>query len=76
MRAERTQGYELHLHEMDCKPAGDALIATGPERTVPEPYQAYVQVFSEADSESMPSQGPQNLAIKLRDGKEPPWDPI
>jgi hypothetical protein len=61
---------------MDCKPAGDALIATGPERTVPEPYRAYAQVFSKADWESMPSHGPHNLAIKLLDGKQPPWGPI
>ncbi len=44
-------------------------MATGPERTVPEPYRAYAQVFSEADSESMPIHGPQDLANKLLDGK-------
>ncbi len=57
MRAERKQGYELHLYEIDRDPAGDVLMAIGPERTVLEPYRAYAQVFSEADSESMPSHG-------------------
>ncbi len=50
-------------------------MATGPEPTVPEPYRAYAQVFSEADLESMPSHGPQDLAIELLDGKQPPWGP-
>jgi hypothetical protein len=63
MGAECTQGYELYLHEIDRHPARDVLMATGPERTVSEPYRAYAQVFSEADSESMPSHGPQDLAI-------------
>ncbi len=45
MRAEHTQGYELHLHEIDRQPAGDVIMATGPERTVPKPYRAYEQVF-------------------------------
>ncbi len=76
MRAEHTQGYELHLHKIDRDPAGDVLMATGPERTVPEPYRAYAQVFSEADSESMPSHGLQDLAIELLDGKQLPWGPI
>jgi hypothetical protein len=76
MRAECTQGYELHLHEIDCNPAGDVLIATGPKRTVPEPYRAYAQVFSAADSESMSSHCPQDLAIELLNGKQPPWGPI
>jgi hypothetical protein len=76
MRSERTQGYELHLHELDRDPAGDVLMATGPEPTVPEPYRAYAQLFSEADSESMPSHGPQDLAIELLNGKQPPWGPI
>ncbi len=75
IHAERMQGYKLHLHEIDREPAGDVLMATGPERTVPDPYRAYVQVFSEADSESMPSHGPQHLAIELLDGKQPPWGP-
>jgi hypothetical protein len=76
MRAERMQGYELHLHEIDRDLARDVLMATGPEPTVLEPYRAYAQVFSEADSESMPSHGPQDLAIELHDGKQPPWGPI
>jgi hypothetical protein len=76
MCAERTQGYELHLHEIDRDLAGDVLMATGPEPTVPEPYRAYAQVFSEADSESMPSHGLQDLAIELLDGKQRPRGPI
>jgi hypothetical protein len=76
IRAECTHSYELHLHETDYQSAGDNLMATGPERTVPEPYQAYAQVFSKADSESMPSHGLQDLAIELLTGKQPPWGPI
>jgi hypothetical protein len=80
MRAERTHGYELHHHELglnpDRDPARDVLMATRPELTVPEPYRAYAQVFSEADSESMPSHSPQDLAIELLNGKQPPWGPI
>jgi hypothetical protein len=76
MRAERTQGYELHLHELDRDTAGDVLMATRPEPTILEPYRAYGQVFSEADLESMPSHGSQDLAIELLDGKPPPWGPI
>jgi hypothetical protein len=80
IRAERTHSYELHLHELgldsDCDPAGDVLMATGPEPTVPESYGAYAQIILEADSESMPSRGPQDLAIKLLEGKQPQWGPI
>jgi hypothetical protein len=70
------QGYEPYLHEMDREPAGDVLMATGPEWTVPEPYRAYAQVFWEADSESMPSHGPHDLAIELLNSKQLPWGPI
>ncbi len=77
MRAERTHGYELHLHKLgpdpDCDTAGDVLMATGSEPPFPEPYRAYAEVFSEADSKSRPSHGPQDLAIELLDGKQPPW---
>jgi hypothetical protein len=77
---ERTHGYELHLHKLgldpDRNPAGDVLMATGPEPTVPKPYRAYTQVFSEAHSEPMPSHGPQDLAIELTDSKQRPRDPI
>jgi hypothetical protein len=80
MRAERTQAYELHLTDFSPKigraSAGDVLMATRPEPTVPEAYRAYARVFSEVDSESMPSHGPQDLAIELLDGKQPPWGPI
>jgi hypothetical protein len=51
-------------------------MAIGPEPTVPEPYRAFAQVLLEADSESMPSHGPQDLAIELIDSKQPPWGPI
>ncbi len=49
MHAVRTHSYELHLPELgpdpDCDTAGDALMATGSEPTVPEPYRAYRTVF-------------------------------
>ncbi len=51
------QDYQLHLHEIDHNPAGDFFMAMGPELAVPEPYRAYSQVFSEADSESMSRHG-------------------
>ncbi len=51
-------------------------MSTGRELTVPEPYWANEQVFLEADSESMPSHGLQDLAIKLLNGKQPPWGSI
>jgi hypothetical protein len=80
MHVERTHGYEVHLDKLglntDRDPAGGVLMATGPELTVPEPYRAYAQVFLEADSESMPSHGPHDLAIELTDGKQLPWGPI
>jgi hypothetical protein len=80
MRAEHTDSYELHLHKLglypDYKIAGDILIATGPEPTVPKPYRAYAQEFSKADSEYMPSHSPQDLVIQLLDGKQLPWGPI
>jgi hypothetical protein len=47
-------------------------MATGPERTVPDAYKAYAGVFSEADSESLPTHGSQDLSIELLDGKQPP----
>jgi hypothetical protein len=76
MLAERTHSYELHLHELsldpDCNTTGDVLVATGPEPTVPDPYRAYLQVFLEADSEFMPSHGPQDPAIELLNDKQPP----
>ncbi len=48
-------------------------MATGPVATVPEPYPAYAQVFSEADSEPLPCHGPQDLAIELLDGRQQAW---
>jgi hypothetical protein len=51
-------------------------MTTWPEPTAFEPYRAYAQVFSEVDSESLPSHGPQDLAIKLLNGKQPLWGPI
>jgi hypothetical protein len=47
-------------------------MATGPERTVLELYQAYALVFLEAYSESMASHSLQNLAIEQLDSKQPP----
>jgi hypothetical protein len=80
MYAERTQAYDLHLTdfspEIGHASAGDVVMAPGPEPAVPEAYRAYVGVFSKADSKSMPSHGPQELAIELLDGKQPPWGPI
>jgi hypothetical protein len=77
MHVEHTHGYELHLHKLglnpDCDTARDALMATGSEPTVMEPYRAYAKVFFEANLESMPSHGPQDLVIKLLDSKQPPW---
>jgi hypothetical protein len=46
-------------------------MATTPEPTVPEPYTAYVEVFSKAHSEFMPSCGHHNLAIKFLNSKQP-----
>jgi hypothetical protein len=76
MRVERLQCYKLHFHKTDCKPARDVFWATVPEQTVPESYQAYAQVFSEADLKSMPSNGSQQLVIELLDGKQPLGGPI
>ncbi len=78
VRAKSGHGYEWHLADLDLDRdmAGDVLMATRPEPTVPEAYEAYARVFSEVDSESMPNHGPQNLAIELLDGKQPPWGPI
>jgi hypothetical protein len=65
--------YELHLHKLSLDPdhnqARDVLMATGLEPTVSKSYKAYLQVFSEADPESMPSYVPHNVAIKLVNGK-------
>jgi hypothetical protein len=78
MCAKRTQGYEFHLTDLDLdrNAAGDVLMATGPEPTVLDAYKAYARVFLEANSESMPSHGPQDLAIELLDGKQPLWGSI
>jgi hypothetical protein len=80
MHTECTHGYKLHCHKLgldpDCNTAGDVIIGTGPEPTVSEPFRAYAQVFFEADSESMPSRSPQDLAIKLLNSKQLPWGPI
>ncbi len=73
MRAECIQGYELQLCEMDGDPAADILTATRLKCIVMKPYKAYMQDFSEADSESMPSHGPHYLTIELLNGKQPPW---
>ncbi len=57
MRTEHTQAYELHvtdmLPEISCASASDVLMATGPERTVPDANKAYAGVLSEADFESL-----------------------
>jgi hypothetical protein len=61
MRTECTHGYELHYYKLgphpDCNMAGDVFMATRPEPTVQEPHRVFMQVDSEADSESMPSHG-------------------
>ncbi len=51
-------------------------MATRPEFNILEAYRAYAQVFYEADSESMPSHSPQDLAIELHDGKDLLCGPI
>ncbi len=80
MHAKRTHDYKLNLPklglDLDLNMAGDILIATRPEPTVPEPYRAHEMVFIKADSESMPSYCPHNLAIKLLIGKQQLWGPI
>ncbi len=69
-------GYELHFHELGLHPdrntPEDVLMATGPEPTNTESHRAYVQVFLEADAEPMPSHSPQDLAVELLNGKQPP----
>jgi hypothetical protein len=76
MRTKHTQVYELHLiyfsPKIGCALGGDVLMATGPEVTVPEAYRAYAGVFSKADSDSLPTNGPQDLSIELINGKQPP----
>ncbi len=76
MRAERMQAYDLHLTDFSPKivsaSAGNVLIATEPERTVPDANNAYAWVFSEADSESLPTHGPHDLTIELLNGKQLP----
>ncbi len=61
MHAECTQAYKLHLTylspEVSWALAGDVLMATGPEPTVPEAYGAYKGVFSEVDYESILTHG-------------------
>jgi hypothetical protein len=68
MCTECTQGYELHLHkvslDLDYDPAGEVLITTWTEPTVPEPYRAILQVFFEGDTELMPSNNPQDMATE------------
>jgi hypothetical protein len=50
MGAERTQAYDLHmtdfLPEISRPLASDILMATGPERTVPDGCRVYSRVFS------------------------------
>jgi hypothetical protein len=76
MRTEHQNSYKLYLLYLGLNPghdtAGDMLLATGPEPNVPEPYITSVQVFSEADPESMASHGLQDMAIELFDGKQLP----
>ncbi len=77
MRAEGTRAYKLYLADLDLRqPAGDVITATGPEPTLPEAYKAFTHVFSEAESESLPSHGPKDLVIELTSGKQPLWGPI
>jgi hypothetical protein len=80
MGAERTHSYELHLYELGLHPdlnmSGDVLMATWLEPSVLEPYRAYAQFLLEADEESTPSHGLQDLLIGLPDSKQPPWGPI
>jgi hypothetical protein len=58
--AEGGHRYQLHLADLDLDPnmARDFLMATGPEPTVLEAYEAYARVFSEVDLESMSNHGP------------------
>jgi hypothetical protein len=76
MHAERMQAYELHLTDFPPKIsralASNVLMATRPERNVPDTYKAYARVFSEADSELLPIHSPQDLLVELLDGKQLP----
>jgi hypothetical protein len=78
--AEYTHGYVLHVHELGIHPdyntAGDSLMPTKPQPAIPKPYRAYGQVVSEKDLESMPSHGPQDLAIELINLEQSLWYPI
>jgi hypothetical protein len=74
------QGYELNFYNLDLKldidTAGDVIMATGPELTGPDAYKAYTQVYLGADTESLPSHGPQDLALELFTSEKPLWDLI
>ncbi len=78
VRSESGHGYELYLANLDLDPdmVGDILMATGHEPTVPEAYEAYARIFSEVDLDSVPNNGPQDLAIELLDNKQLWWGPI
>jgi hypothetical protein len=77
---EPTHGYKLHLHELglypDHNPARVVFIATRPEPSFPEPYRLKAHVLFKANLKSMPSHGPQDLAIELINSKQLPWHPI
>jgi hypothetical protein len=73
---ECTHSYELYLYKCNLYLAGDVNMAIGLETSVLEPNWAYAQVFSEADLDTLPSHGSQDLAIVFLNGKQLPQGPI
>ncbi len=76
MHAELKLCCKLHPHRTDHNSAQDVLMAAKRESTVQVPFGAYVQLFSKADLQSMPSHNHHKLSIELLDSKQLLWGTI
>ncbi len=75
MRAKGANLYAVTVLDRRVPAVGLAATLTE-ESTIPNEFEDLADEFSADEARGLPAHGPQDLAIKLQDGKQPPWGPI
>jgi hypothetical protein len=71
MRAKGAQLYSVTVEGCRVRAVGLAATLTE-EPTIPTEFEDLAVVFSVNEARGLPAHGPQDLAIELQDGKQPP----
>jgi hypothetical protein len=72
MRTKGVQLYAVTVVDRRVRTVGlAAMLAKEP--IIPNEFEDLADVFTADEAQGLPAHGPQDLAIKLQDGKQPPW---